>query len=512
MGNLIDRFVAYLSPERAMRRAHARRVLSYYEAAKPSRYRKGRREGGSGDAAVLRAGTSLREQVRHLEQNHDLARGILDVLVQNVVGPHGIGIEPQPRRADGTIHEEFAREILALHRDWSRRPEVTWQHHWPSAQRLAARTWFRDGEALAQRLAGPIATLDHGTRTPYSLELMEPDMLPMDYNDPGRNIVMGVQRNAWGRPTRYHVYKTHPGDRLYLAQPQDLKSVPAERMLHVKMVDRIGQIRGVSVFASVLARLDDIKDYEESERIAAKVAASMAAFIIKGAPDLYNPEGNDEQEPRDIKFRPGMVFDDLEIGESIGTIDTNRPNTNLENHRRGQLRAVACGTRVHYSSAAKDYDGTYSAQRQELVEGYGAYGVLASEFIGQFVMPVHEDMVSTAIASGTLRVPSDVVMETVDDALFIPPQMPWIDPDKEAKALERLERNVHASGPEIIRRRGQNPRDVLEQEANWREQLRRHNVASDADPASDGGIELEETDDDEENAPQGRQRPTRFRA
>jgi hypothetical protein len=32
-----------------------------------------------------------------------------------------------------------------------------------------------------------------------------------------------------------------------------------------------------------------------------------------------------------------------------------------------------------------------------------------------------------------------------------------------------LERAGYASGPEIIRRRGQNPRDVLEQEANWRQ-------------------------------------------
>ena len=84
--------------------------------------------------------------------------------------------------------------------------------------------------------------------------------------------------------------------------------------------------------------------------------------------------------------------------------------------------------------------------------------------------------------------------------------MPWIDPDKEAKALERLERNVHASGPEIIRRRGQNPRDVLEQEANWRRELKEHGVVTDADPAN----EMEADDADEE--PKSRARPQRIRA
>jgi len=63
---------------------------------------------------------------------------------------------------------------------------------------------------------------------------------------------------------------------------------------------------------------------------------------------------------------------------------------------------------------------------------------------------------------------------------------------------------VHASGPEIIRRRGQNPRDVLEQEANWRKQLREHDLVSDSDPANEK-LSLEADDaDDKEEAPSAR--------
>src|SRR6185369_6036248 len=114
--------------------------------------------------------------------------------------------------------------------------------------------------------------------------------------------------------------------------PSSIKRIPAERMLHAKMIDRIRQVRGVSVFATVLQRLDDLKDYEESERIAAKVAASMAAFIKKGLPEDYDKDYSKEtgtpEGMRDIKFRPGKVFDDLRPGEDIGTIDTKRPNPN----------------------------------------------------------------------------------------------------------------------------------------------------------------------------------------
>ncbi len=469
-GEALDRVVAVFNPVRASERAHARRVFAYYEAARSSRLRKGRRESGSGNTAVLRAGTSLREQARHLEQNHDIARGVLQVLVANTVGPNGIGIEPQPRTTDGKIHTDVARQIRQLHRNWSERPEVTWQHDWPSAQRLLARSWFRDGEVFVQRLLGAVRYLDHGTDVPYSLEMMESDMVPLDIS--GKNINQGIETNAWGRPVAYWAYREHPGETYRLLTTQDLKRIAADRILHCKSVDRIRQLRGVSVFASVLGRLDDIKDYEESERIAAKVAASMAAFIIKGAPEQYNPDDSNEDQKRRLKFRPGMVFDDLQPGEQVGTVDTNRPNVNLDKFIGGQLRRVASGVGTTYSSLSKNYDGTYSAQRQELVEGWGAYQILAAEFISRIVRPAYQDMLLAARATGLLSLPRDLDLSTLDDALYVAPQMPWIDPVKEANAWVTLESAGHASAPEIIRRRGQNPDDVLEQEARWQEAVR----------------------------------------
>lgn len=486
--NPFDKALAYIAPGLALKREQSRRALAFYEAVKPSRYRKGKVERGSGDAAVSRggAGVSLREQARHLDQNHDLSVGLLDALVQNVVGPAGIQVEPQPRSVtDSTIHEGVAQQLLNFLRDWQKRPEVTWGHDWAGAQRIVARTWLRDGEVFAQRLLGDVPSLVHGTQIPYSLELLESDFVPFDYEDAQSNVRMGIQRNAWNRPTAYYVFKKHPGDNLYLPTRDDLKVIPAERMLHLKFTNRIGQARGASIFASVLNRLDSIKDYEESEQVAAKVAASMAAYIIKGGTDHYSPDYHGGDAERDMHFRAGMIFDDLQPGESVGTIDTNRPNTSLEAHRKGQLRAVASGTRVTYSSLSRDYNGSYSSQRQELVEGYGAYGVLSSEMISGFVRPVYEDFVQAALLSRQLDIPSDVQRETLNDALYITPQMPWIDPWKEAKAMESLERNIHASGPEIIRRRGQNPRDVLEQEANWRKALLAHELISDSDPRHD---------------------------
>lgn len=409
--------------------------------------------------------SSLRQQARHFEQNYDLALGTLNTLVTNVVGQHGIGVEPQPRRADGTIDEDLSRQILDLYKDWCRLPEVTRRHDWPSAQRMLCRSWLRDGEVFAQTITGIVPYLAHGTRVPFSIEMLEADFVPMDLQSVKPMIVQGVELNAWGAALAYHVFKVNPLEVASMTALGTTKRIPAESMLHLANIHRIRQLRGVSVFASVLQRFDDLKEYEESERVAAKVAASMAAFIKKGQPEQYEPDAAVEQ--RSMKFRPGMIFDDLRPGEEIGTIDTSRPNPNLETYRSGQLKAVASGAGPTYSSISRTYDGTYSAQRQELVEGWTVYGTLASEFTGRIVRPVYEGFIAAALAGGQLRVPAGTRLETINDAVYLAPQMPWIDPKKEAEGFAQLEDRCYASGPEIVRRRGGNPVDVLDQQSRW---------------------------------------------
>ena len=483
--NVLDRAIAWVAPVSAVRRRVARDVLAYYEAARPDSQRKQRRETGSGNDAVLRAGAALRQQARHLEQNYDLARGVLGTLVQNTVGAQGIGIEPQPMTKGGDVHDVFAKALQQLLRDFGRCPEVTRRFDWAGTQRILCRTWMRDGEAFAQLLGGTVPYLDHRTRVPLSLEMFEADYVPLDLQSDSPMIRQGVELNAWGAATAYHVLKYNPGEVIGLAALGQTKRIIADNVLHIAVTDRIRQLRGVSIFASVMNRFDDLKDYEESERIAAKVAASMAAYIKKGAPEVYDEKlYGTTGERRHLQFRPGMVFDDLKPGEEIGTIDTSRPNPNLEHYRSGQMKAIAAGTGPSYSSIARTYDGTYSAQRQELVESWGAYAVLASEFTARIVRPVYERFVALAIASGALQVPAEIDPNTVFDAEYIPAQMPWIDPEKEAIALGLLEDRAYASGPEIVRKRGGNPIATLDQQARWRREKQERGLDSAGDGAA----------------------------
>ena len=465
MRNPLDVLVAWVSPAAGIRRRAARAVLANYEAAEPGRLRKFHRERGTQNEQVQRGAVAVRAQARHLVKNHDLARGALRTLVNAVVGAHGIGIEPQPRRADGTIHSEYAAALLEAYRDWCRAPDVTGRMPWSRLQRAMARAWLRDGEVFAQMITGTRPDIDHGTRVPFSLEAFEAELVPLDFSDEARRIVQGVERNTWGKPVAIHVLKTNPGQ-IGAVWHGDTKRIPWDNMLHLATLDHIGQVRGVSEFASIITRMEDIKDYEESERVAAKIAAMLTAYVKRGTPDLYDPDS--ATTDREISFKPGMIIDDLAIGEEIGLIDSKRPNPNLVTFRQGQLRAVAGGLGASYSSISKDYSGTYSSQRQEMVEQYVHYAVLCDEFTGEVVQPVWERFVTAAHLSGVVRMPADVAAGTHNDALYTAQAMPWIDPLKEALGWQKMIETGLASEFEGIRRRGNNPADVLQQIAEFR--------------------------------------------
>lgn len=498
--NIIDRTIELFSPETALRRDTARKILHAqraYEAAQPSRLRKTKTDPGSGDAIVERAGESLRLQARHLDENHDLATGVLDCLVNNVVG-RGVAVEPQVKLKNGELATEVNNQLMELWEEWVRFPEVTWEHHWNQMLRLLARHWFRDGEVLIKHVEGTRRDLDHGTIVPYSLELIEADFLPFDLNDQKKRIIHGVEKNVWRRPLAYYLYKEHPGDNHVLALKHDTKRFDAQKILHLKIARRISQTRGVSVFANVMTRLEDVKDYELSERLAAKVAASICAYIRKSLDGPTSGLQMDDTGNRLMKMQPGMIFDNLLPGEEVGMIDSNRPNTMLEQFRNSQLRAVAAGTSTSFSSISKDYRGTYSSQRQELVEQSVNYGVLREYFTERCVRPIWERFVEMAVLSGQLEGAGDEINpRTLKKASFQGPVMPWIDPQKEANAEEKMVQAGFKSRAQVIRERGNNPQDVFKQIKQEREQETEAGINF---STSNGGQQPSQENKGEENA------------
>jgi len=438
--------------------AKSKKILRYYDAAQSSNYHKVIRGGGnSGDSVTHGAVKNLRSWSRYLDENHDLTIGIHDNLVNRIVGA-GLTVEPIVKRKNGNLWAQINDQLRDLWLEFWRRPEVTGEVPGNEVERLLVRSWLRDGEVLTNHVMGTGPAIQHNSRVPYSLELLEADYLPMDFN--GDRIVHGVEKNTWGRPLAYHLYKEHPGNTIvpFNTTTFDTKRVSADFITHLKFVRRLRQTRGVPIIHGIINRMDDIKDYSESERIKARVNAAFTSFIKRTAD--YQGDG-DENGNIPFEMQSGMIFDGLKVGEELGSVGTDTPNPNLGPFISEMMRAAASGTGTSYSSISKHYDGNYSSQRQELVEAREGYKKLLNFFIGVQMQPIWKNFIDMTVTANLLVLPAGITLPQLHAAVDMRgPSVDWIDPKKESEAAVIDVQNGFKSRPQVIRERNGNPRLV----------------------------------------------------
>ena len=443
-------------PRWALRRRQAESLERFYDAGTPSSQFK-RVPGGnsSADAVVQQANISLRQIGRYLDENEPLAHGILDTLEKKVIGT-GLELRPMVKSSTGKVQERLNKRITDLWWEFSQSPEVTRELTMDEVQRVSFRSMCRDGEMLAQHVVGDMK-IRPTSQVYYAVELLEADFLPFNtYVTTGtrQEIISSVEKNQWGKPIAYHLYKTHPGSGAggYLTQQdQETKRVLAEDMVHLKYTTRIRQTRGVPILAPILRLMESIKDYKESETVAARVNAALTAFITKST-DFAGATGTDST--RAYEMNPGMIYTDLLPGEDVSMIKADRPNPELTNFLNILMRSASSGTHTSYSDISKDYSGTYSSQRQEMVSQKIDYDLLRGKFINDFMNPIYRKFLEVAQLQSLLKIPQSVDMKTLLSPEWSTPAQPWIDPKKEADAWIAMHDAGLMSKAEIVGSRG----------------------------------------------------------
>ena len=139
------------------------------------------------------------------------------------------------------------------------------------------------------------------------------------------------------------------------------------------------------------------------------------------------------------------------------------------------LRAISAGTSASYSTTAKDYNGSYSAQRQELVEQFCAYNALTQEFIGQYEILVYRRFIDRLIAKRMISV-AGIDLATLYDAEYRGPVMPWVDPQKETEANLIQVQAGFKTISQVHRERGLDPSQVMREAKMERDRIEREGL------------------------------------
>lgn len=450
-----------LFPAWALKREISRRrleVLAERRFKTKSTYRRLATDTSSADSALAPAAADLRARSRHLAENHDLYIAILSELVSQIVGT-GLHVEPMGVSNTGRRLQRWNEQAQRVWDDWTEYPESTGEVCWHALQRHVAWAWLQDGEVFLQHVTNGYPWKPRQLR--YVVAQLEADYCPIDWtpaNPRQEQWVQGISHDQWGRPTVYHFFKEHPGNLLRpWANNLELREVPASEVTHLKFTRRWPQVRGQPIAHAAFNRLADLAEYEQSEQIAAKVGATLAAFLEKDL-DLAGPQtgAQGDASQRIMEMAAGSVYE-LLPGEKVATVKSERPNPELTNFRASQLRAATGGAHVKYSTVARDYSGSYSAARQEMVEAEGRYMELREHYVRHFLQPVYRRVMRAALMAGRLELPATTTFERACQFEVAGPGVPWIDPLKEAQADVLLLEHRLASRAQILRKRGVDP-------------------------------------------------------
>jgi len=478
MPNIIDKVISAVSPAAGLKRQIARRRMELL-----AEYGGGRRDraneswsprGQSADTAIINSLGIRLARSRDLTQTTASGAAALRAFKRRVVGR---GISPVPVvRIDGKELSDFNEKAAELFYDWANDAsavDIEGRKTFWEVQRLIACDLFAAGEHM---IVKRIYRRNDGLPG-FQLQCFEPEQLDTTMTSfNGNEVRHGIELNEYGAAIAYHFATKHPFDTMGFSTSLRSVRIEASRVYHIFDVERVRQSHGVPRPAPVMSRIRGMEAYDDATLQAARMEACIGLKITSAnggsedIPGLVNPTGSDGTDAdgnREVNFQPGMVFQG-QPGETIDLLDPKRPGGQYAMYMESQQRAIGAGVGLGFGQLTMDFTkGTYSGQRQEMLEVNTETDVCQDIIISKFCDPFWRDFVTVCVLGGLLDVPDFFASPRVYTRVeWNGPPRPWIDPRNEAEAAIALIDKGLNSRTRVLNEMGHTVRGTFQQLAN----------------------------------------------
>lgn len=285
-------------------------------------------------------------RVRNEVVNNGYARGILDTLAE-----HCIGTGPRLQLFPGEECDEKSAD--ALERSMERREKRfrQWIRDIGLCGKLktARKSKAQDGEVFLRKSVNPkIRNLVKLDVTLYESEQVGSPLLsvtPEYYDNGAPKEVDGILYDRYGNAGAYRFWTLHPGaGGVANALIGDSYVVNADQVIHYANIERPGQHRGLSEFASTLNIFNDMRRYDAAVLAAAETAAEISFVLYTD-----NPAADDENGDRHCEHHPaGTVMEfcrnsgiTLPEGWKATQLKSEQPTSTHSEFIRTMLRKAA---------------------------------------------------------------------------------------------------------------------------------------------------------------------------
>jgi lambda family phage portal protein len=393
----------------------------------------------SEDAELVSSLTVARNRSRQLVRDAAYAKRAKVIIQNNIVG-QGIGMQAQVMNSRGALNDRINDELETVWETWCAKQfcHTGRSLHFADFERALIGQVFEAGEVFVRLYSQAVGD----SPVPLAMELIEAERIA-DNLQPGpaemaNSVRLGIEVDRFGGPVAYFIRSVHPGElRLTTEQTAKVERVPAEQILHIRLIDRWPQTRAMPWMHAAARKLNDMDGLTEAEITAARAAACYMGFIE--SPDGETQMGDDLPDgSKEIELSPAVI-EHLAPGEKFNFAAPNRPNSQLDPFMRMMLREVAAGTGSSYESLSRDYSqSNYSSSRLALIDDRDLWRTLQAWFIRDFRQQIHGRWIQQAVLARA--VPSVNIAEYAQHpekftaVRFKPRGWSWIDPTKEVQA------------------------------------------------------------------------------
>lgn len=474
--NAIDKAIAIFSPEKALKRTHARKKLellnSGYSNGGASKRKKSMLgwvfKGGSTKEDIDDNLDTLRQRSRDLFMNTPLATGALKTIRTNVTGA-GLRLNAQiDYEYLGLTEEEADEWETTAEREfelWSESLmcDAMQMHDFYELQQLAFLSFLMSGEVFT------LLPYRSNPQNPYGLrvQLIEADRVT---SPPGNNpnIINGVELGKYGEVVAYHFSKQHPlslssGKNDWVRVEKFGKKTGRQNVLHLMESERPEQRRGVPILAPVIESLKQLDRYTEAELMAALVSSLFTVFIETedaendGPPfvdSIPEQEQVDSEDETSYEMAPGSIIA-LSEGEKANVANPARNNASFDPFVVSICRQIGSALELPYELLLKHFTSSYSASRGALLEAWKMFKMRREWIAKRFCQPIYEEFLTEAVLLGRIQAPGffndPMIRKAYCKAEWNGPSQGQLDPLKEVNAaIKRVENGFSTRTKETV--------------------------------------------------------------
>lgn len=459
-GNLLDRAIAWASPQTGVARMRARAQMAIAGQWLGGSTQRAQTAGwlpfaGSADSDMVVDRRIMRMRSRDMQRNNPLARGATNTVVTAVAGTGLVLRSRINAKALGLTDDDaqaWQSNTETEFRLWADSPdscdaERTLDFY--GLQSLALRSCLDSGDVFATLPMIPRQSSIYDLK----VQLVEADRVcNKSYGPDADDIFGGIRRDQFGAPTAYQILKKHPGG---LLSPQNMEwqEIPAfgaktgrRNVVHLYDKLRPGQSRGVPYLAPVIEMLKQLSDYSDAELRAALVASLFTVFVRSETGFGLEPDntGLAQTTPAKtgdtMKLGSGAIID-LANGEDISTANPGRPNSQFDPFVLACSRQIGAALEIPFEILIKHFTSSYSASRAAMLEAWRFFKGRRAWMSSMFCQPIYEPWMDEAVAIGRI-----VAKGYFDDPAiraaylrseWIGDSQGSIDPMKDAMAAEK---------------------------------------------------------------------------